>query len=259
MAAAAAATAVLGARGATNPLEQADARMATARSVEFGMTVRVAQAGQTYAFKASGVELLRLHQATITLDVGKLDPAVGNEKLVLIGPRAYLHFGLMDTPQARQAHIKPWVVLDLRAAAGYNPWSLGSLKSFGAVSDVVASGTGNDGGTPVHRYTAKVNLHTAIALNPQLAQLVRRLGISGRLFDSIVSVRFDIGDDGYIHRVGEAFSLPLPGGPPLTIGFDMTMSRYNSSEPTLAAPPASQVMTLSQFERAARVHLPMTA
>ena len=244
-----AAGSALAANAPPGPLDQAELKTAGAASVEVDMNMQLTAAGHRVTLRSTGVELPQRHEASLDADFSALDPSLGRERVLVIGSHAYVQFSSLQTAKARQAHIKPWIVEDVKATAGYDPWSLSSVRSLGAIKDVVAAGTGSDGGVPVHIYEAHVDLGTALELNPELAQVVARdgLGAATSSHRTIVA-RVDVGNDGYLHRVSESFQLPILG---TTIGFnlDITLGNYNQQTAGLVAPAASQVMTLTQLQQ----------
>ena len=223
------------------------------------MTVSIDQAGRHLEVGSSGVELLRLHEASLAIDLSGENPSLGVGKVIVIGSHAYVHLAALGTAKARRQHLKPWIVENVKAAAGYNPWSLGNLTSLAAIKDVVPAGVGNDAGMPVTRYAAKLDLRRVLALNPQVAKLFATIHVPKSLLGSVITARFDVGSDGYLHALSESFTLPVSGQPPLAFAIAETMSGFDEQRGPLAQPPSYDVMTLAQYELRAGARVPSIA
>lgn len=228
------------------PLLKAELKTARARSLRIAMTTSVRVAGQTVTFSASGAERPKAHQMSLVVDMSKLNPTVGTMRVVAIGSRYYLHYGVLDALHRKQPQIKPWLVTDTASAVGFDPWSLGNVhRSLKAASGYRLLRTG--GG--VRRYAARIDLRAAIAANPQLKHLLARAGGgSSALLARPVPIVLDVGSDGYLHRVRERLTMPV-AGQSLAMTMDFRLSRFDLDPGPIAAPPADEVMTLAQFQK----------
>lgn len=229
-------------------LLKAEVQTARASSVRVAMTTSVRVAGKSVKLSAGGVERLEAHQASMVFAMPTPSPAIGTMQMLTIGSRSYIHYRLLDQLHAARPQIKPWIVTDAASTAGFDPWALGRLRhSMSAASDYRLLGT--SGGTS--RYGARIDLHEAIASNPQLKQLLARAGgVAASLLDRPVSVVFDVGGDGYLHRVREQVTTAV-GGHAVAITTDVRMRDFNIDPGPIVAPPADQVMTLAQFKKLA--------
>ena len=181
--------------------------------------------------------------------MSKLGPTVGKMQVVAIGSRYYVHYGFLDALRVTRPQIKPWIVADSVPAAGFNPWSLGDFRSsLGAASRYRLLGT--SGG--VSRYSASINLRSAIGSNPQLRQLLARAGSAvSALLDKPVPVVLYVGSDGYLHRAIEQITMMI-AGQSLAMTIDIRLSDFNDDPGPIVAPAADQVMTLAQFKQLAK-------
>jgi hypothetical protein len=181
------------------------------------------------------------------MSISVLGLAAQKVETLQIGTKAYVSLSALSTPAAEARGIKPWIVENLKSSLGYDPWSLTSLKSLTAIRDVEPAGSGTDNGVAVRRYTATVDLATALALNAQLGVALKKFGSALSLLPAVITVHLDLGNDGYVHRLAESFT--LPSTQPVSLSLVMTMNGYNTQTGTLVAPPASDVMTLQQFKQ----------
>jgi hypothetical protein len=238
-------------------LAQAQQQTAQAKSMQFGMTMSFRQGGQTFTLGATGTELPAQHRASLEMDLSHLSPTLGSEKVLMVGPHAYIHLGVLSTPAARRKGIKPWIVQDSASAIGVDPWSLGGSGSQDAIHDVQVAGTGVDDGVAVTRYTAKIALRKALAANPQFQKLIQASHAPASLLNTQITATFDIDDLGYLRDVTEAFTLRLPGQAPLALSLDFTLSNFDEAVQPIIAPPSYDTMTMDEFRQATGTALPV--
>jgi hypothetical protein len=229
------------------PLARAEAQTAKATSLRLAIVMSMRVAGQTVRFSVSGVERLKAHQASMVVDMSKLSPTVGKMQMIAIGSRYYIHYDALDKLRATRPQIKPWIVTDSAAAAGFDPWSAGNFHhAFAGASGYRL--LGRSGG--VSRYRLDVDLKSAVAANPQLEQLLARAGTAAGLLDKPVPVVLSVGSDGYLHRAVERIAMPV-AGQSLAMTIDIRLSGFDADPGPILAPAADQVMTLAQFKRLA--------
>jgi hypothetical protein len=247
--------AVSPARGAPSPrsvLVAAEQKTAAAQSVHVAMTTSISQAGRTLVVKASGVQETPRKAGSFVYDFSQVAPTLGETDAIVLGAKAYLHYGGLDPLRAREPKLKQWVVLDTRSALGVDPWGLGktALATLKAVIGLRAVGTGSDAGSPVVRYAGSLDFARAVSLAPQLQQVLSHLPSSaGVVANARGRVEFWVGDDGYLHRTIESLSAPVPGQQPLRIGVTLSYGEFGVSPGAIVAPPASEVMSLAAFNR----------
>lgn len=165
---------------------------------------------------------------------------------VEFGRYVYVQIPALAALGRRDAAVKPWISEEVpQSPVGL--WNTG-VSGFAGVRDLVAVGGGRDAGVPVERYSGLLVLGQAAAANPELRSLLGRFGSLRTLFDKPVTVRFDIGDDGYLRGVGEAFTIRLPDGLPLSLTMSITMSGFGAPVAALRPPPAGSIMTSMQLQ-----------
>jgi hypothetical protein len=228
-------------------LLHAEQQTAHASSVRVSMAMSMRVAGESMRFTASGVERVKAHQASMVVDMSKLNPALGKMKMLAIGSRYYIHYDLLDRLHRTRPQIKPWIVADSVAATGFDPWSLGDVDSIGAASGYKLLGT--SGG--VSRYSARIDLRSAIASSPQLQQLFQQAGTSlSSVLDKAVPVVLYVGSDGYLNRVVERVTMTI-AGESLRMTVDVRLGDFGVDPGPVAAPSPADVMTLAQFKQLA--------
>jgi hypothetical protein len=130
---------------------------------------------------------------------------------------------------------------------GFDPWSLGNLESMDAASGYKLLGTSNG----VSRYSAKIDLRSAVNSNPQLKQLFQQAAsVAPSALAKPVPVVLYVGSDGYLDRVVERVQMSV-AGESLAMTVDVRLSDFNVDPGPVAAPSASDVMTLAQFKQIA--------
>jgi hypothetical protein len=103
---------------------------------------------------------------------------------------------------------------------------------------------------PVTRYRGTLAL-SKVARSQQIQGLLARLPsqASAVLLKGTESVEISVGSDGFIHRFQSAITAPLGSGVSLSITIDADISSFNHAAGPIAAPPASDVMTVEQFQQ----------
>src|SRR5581483_3330003 len=109
---------------------------------------------------------------------------------------------------------------------------------MGAASGYKLLGTTNG----VSRYSAKVDLRSAVNANPQLKQLFdQAASLAPSALGKPVPVVLYVGSDGYLDRLVER----------VTMSVDLRFTDFNVDPGPVAAPSANDVMTLAQFKQIA--------
>ena len=236
-----------GAEAPPAQLLHAEQQTAAATSVRVTMGMSMRTAGQSLHFTASGVERLKAHEASMVVDMSKVDPTLGKMRMLAIGSRYYIHYDLLDTLHKTRPQVKPWIVADSVSAVGFDPWSLGDVTSMGAASGYKLLGTTNG----VSRYSAKVDLRSAVNANPQLKQLFdQAASLAPSALGKPVPVVLYVGSDGYLDRLVERVTMSV-AGEPLAMTVDLRFTDFNVDPGPVAAPSANDVMTLAQFKQIA--------
>jgi hypothetical protein len=231
----------------TNPYAAASARMADASSMRLDMTFTVAIAGRSLSFIAHGVEFPKRHDAAMQIDMTKLDPALGVFEEVGFGHSIYIRVPAYQTLKRRAPKLKPWV--SVRAPGPQVGPSTGAAAGFNGITDIVPIGPGVEAGEPVERYSGKLVLAHALAGDPALGGMLARVGSLRALFDAPLTVRFDVGKDGYLRGTEEAFTLPLANGLRLAFKVTLVMSGFNAPLRAIEPPARDQIMTYEQFQQ----------
>jgi hypothetical protein len=228
------------------PLQAAEVKTANATNMRVTMTLTMRIGGEVLGYTVDGVERLRAHQASMVVDLSKLAPAIGKMQVLAIGPRYYVHYRLLDVLHAKRPRFKPWIVESSVATVGFDPWSLAKLPSgLRSATDFRVLRT--SGGTT--SYGARIDLASALTMNPRLKQMLGQLGTAvSQVVRKPMGVELDVGPDGYLHRVAERFAMSIAGDAFRTT-IVVGMSDFGVDPGPLVAPPANQVMTLSQFKR----------
>jgi len=240
-------------------LAQAQQQMTKVKSVRIGMTMSIREGGNSFSLAATGTELPARHQASLDMDLSQMSPGLGTEKVLMVGAHAYVHLAVLSTPAARKKGIKPWIVENASSALGVDPWSLGGAGGTQALQDIREAGSGVDEGVAVTRYTAKIPLRKAMATNPQFQKLVQNLHAPASLLNITANTRFDVDGNGYMREVTEAFTLRLPGQPPMALSMDFTLAGFDQAVEPIVAPPSYDVMSMTQFQHATGTNLPVVA
>jgi hypothetical protein len=168
-------------------------------------------------------------------------------RMLAIGSRYYIHYDLLDTLHKTRPQVKPWIVEDSVSAVGFDPWSLGNVTSLGGASGYKLLGT--SGG--VSRYSARIDLRSAVNANPQLKQVFdQAAALAPSVLSKPVPVVLYVGSDGYLDRLVERETMSV-AGESLAMTVDVRLSDFNVDPGPVAAPSADDVMTLAQFKQLA--------
>jgi hypothetical protein len=73
--------------------------------------------------------------------------------------------------------------------------------------------------------------------------------VSAALLKGSEKVEISIGSDGFIHRFRSVITAPLGAGVSLSITLDANLSNFNRPAGSIVAPPASEVMTVAEFQQ----------
>jgi hypothetical protein len=229
-----------------NPYAAASAMMANASSMRVGMTFTLGIGGHSLSYSAHGVQFPRRHDAAMQVNMSKLEPSLGSFQEVGFGHYVYMHLPGYQSLKRRDPRLKPWVSLRV---AGPEVSPLSGAASFNDLSDIVAVGRAVDAGVPVERYHARMVLAHALGANPALQGLLARVGSLRSLFEKPLPVRFDVGDDGYLRGVAEAFTFSLPNGVALSIKITEVMSGFDVPMKAITPPSRDEIMTYKQFQQ----------
>ncbi len=228
-----------------NPYAAASAMMANASSMRLNMTFTLGIGGHSLSYSAHGIQFPRRHDAAMQVNMSKLEPSLGSFQEVGFGHYVYMHVPGYQTLRRRDPELKPWV--SVRVAPEVGP--LSGAASFDDLSDIVPVGRGVDAGVPVERYRAQMVLAHAVGANPALQGLLARVGSLRSLFEKPLAVRFDVGDDGYLRGVEEAFTFSLPNGVALSIKISEVMSGFDAPIKAITPPSRDEIMTYKQFQQ----------
>ena len=220
--------------------------MATASSMRLDMTFTVGIGEHSLSYNAHGIQFPRRHEAAMQVDMSKLDPSLGSFQEVGFGHYVYMHVPGYRALKRRDPHLKPWISLRI---PGREVGALTGAASFGDLYDIVPIGRAADAGVPVERYRARMVLAHAVGANPALQGLLARVGSLRSLFEKPLVVGFDVGDDGYLRGVAEAFTFSLPNGVPLSIKITEVMSGFDAPMKAITPPGRDEIMTFSQFQQ----------
>lgn len=240
------AVAVASAASPPAPLQSAETKTENATTMRVTMTLTMRIGGQVLGYTVDGVERLRAHQASMVVDLSRLDPSIGRMRVLAIGSRYYVHYQLLDALHAKRPAVKPWIVESSAATVGFDPWSLAKLPTgLRAATDYRVLRTG--GGTT--SYAARLDLGSVLTMNPRLKQMLGQLGtVVSKVVRKPMEVELDVGSDGYLHRVVESFTMSIAGDPFRTI-MVARLSDFGVDSGPIMAPPADKVMTLSRFKK----------
>ena len=228
-----------------NPYAAASAMMANASSMRLNMTFTLGIGGHSLSYSAHGIQFPRRHDAAMQVNMSKLEPSLGSFQEVGFGHYVYMHVPGYQTLRRRDPELKPWV--SVRVAPEVGP--LSGAGRFDDLSDIVPVGRGVDAGVPVERYRARMVLAHAVGANPALQGLLARVGSLRSLFEKPLAVRFDVGDDGYLRGVEEAFTFSLPNGVALSIKISEVMSGFDAPIKAITPPGRDEIMTYKQFQQ----------
>jgi hypothetical protein len=228
------------------PLQAAETKTANVADMRATMTLTMRIGAHVLGYTVDGVERLRAHQASMVVDLSRLDPSIGKMQVLAIGPRYYVHYTLLDTVHAKRPAFKPWVVESSVATVGFDPWSLARLPNgLRAATDYRVLRT--SGGTT--SYAARLDIGSALTMNPRLKQMLGQLGtVASKVVRKPMGVVLDVGSDGYLHRVVEIFTMSIAGDPFRTTVV-ARFSRFGVDPGPIVAPPTDQVMTLSRLKK----------
>jgi hypothetical protein len=232
-------------------LIQAEQKTVAARSVRVSLRETLTQGSQSIVLQMSGVQETERKAGSFVYDFSQLQPSLGRTDAILLGSKAYFHYGGLDPLRAREPKLKRWVVVNVRSALGVSLWGLGGspVKTVDAIAGLHPVGEARDAGVPVVRYAGTLDIGKALTLVPQLQQLLAHLPSSSVVTHARGPVEFWVGSDGYLHRTSGSFSVPIAGQAPLRVGLVMSLGDFGAPVGAIVPPPASDVMTLAAFNR----------
>lgn len=228
----------------------ASERTNTARSMQMSLNEQITVDGKSETVKLSGVQQPAAHRASFVVDMTPAQPGLGQANEIERGASIYLHYPILDTLHAKDPAVRSWILINTNSSLGINPQSLAvlSTKELQALHTVKAVGTATFDGQPVTDYEGTLDLNSAAKL-PQFAQLLSHLpSASAAILNGSAVITYAVGSDGYLHGMSTTISVKVQGAA-LKVALQMTLGAFNHANAPIEAPPADEVMTLSQFEQ----------
>lgn len=249
----AAALVCVGASVAADPravLIGAGERTNAARSFRVSLVEHVTVAGRGETISLSGVQQPASKDGSFALAVSPAQAGLGTANEILRGANVYVHYPILDTLHAKDPSIRTWILVNTKSSLGLNPASFSVLQAgeLQELTGVEAEGASTIDGQAVTDYAGTLNLSQAAKL-PAFAQLLSHLpSASAAILNGPARITYAVGRDGLVHRVAMTISARVQGVT-LKVVLDMTLADFNRASAPIAAPPASQVMTLQQFDQ----------
>jgi len=240
-----------------------DTRGAGSSKVELTATVPVAPGQDPVELTGAGEFDYEARRGRLTFDFGALLGSLGagdgatQAEILLDGSVAYLNLPLLTELLPGG---KPWIKVDLDAAAASEGFDLGQLAQAGqndpsqffayltAADGVEEVGTETVRGEETTHYRATVDLERAAAqAPPELAEQIQKAVDQIRQTAGKTTVPVDvwIGDDGLIRRVTFDYS-SAETEPPVESTITMELFDFGV-DVTVEPPPADQVMDASEL------------
>jgi len=179
---------------------------------------------------------------------------LGDARIIVDGATDYVHYGVFDSLRASNPSVKSWLVVDTASSLGMDPAGFASLE-VGEVSELTGlrvAGAGTEDGIAVTRYVGTLAL-AKIASSKELQGLLAAVPSEAKaLLKGTERLEISVGSDGFIHEVAGLFEAPFGGGTSLSVTVSSEMTNFDRTPAAISAPPASEVMTPAQFQRATK-------
>ena len=241
------------AAGPVETLVQAVQHSNQAKSVDVSLIEQVKIGARTLTtLRISGLDEPLTGSGSFLYVSSPAQSGMGRATMVVRGANVYVHYALFDTLRQRNPAIKHWLLVNTRSSLGVDPSGLVSLsvKEVRQLTGLTVAGTGSEGGVPVTRYRGTLAL-AKIAQTKQIQNLLALLpSEASTILRGTEKLETSVGEDQFVHRVKAVITAPLSDGTRLSITIDVSFANFNRTQHTIAAPPASEVMTVSQFQRA---------
>jgi hypothetical protein len=232
-------------------LARAVDRSNAARSADITLVEHVKLGGRTLTtVRIDGLQEPRARSGSFHYAVSPAQPGLGEATMIVRGANVYVHYPILDTLQARTPGLKHWLLVNTHSSLGVDPGGLISLgaKEVHQITDLAVVGGGSEDGMPVTRYRGTLAL-AKIAGSSQIQSLLASLpSVAATILKGHEQVRISVGNDGFIHHVSSVITAPRARGTRLTITIDAALANFDRETGTISGPPASQVMTMSQFQ-----------
>lgn len=214
--------------------------------MHLAMTIAVKAAGQTIHVRLDGVQEPKARLAAFAVDTTPAGQGLGHATETVVGNRVYVHYPLLDTLHAANPKVKQWIE-ETASSSG----ALGAVGAaeLSAMHGIHVSGTGKAGAISTTEYTGTLDLEDAVKANPQLQQFLAGLpSAAASVLKGTATLVLSVGSDGYVHGTTETMKLPVSATESLDLRTTATLDKFGEPVPDIKAPPASQVMTLAQFQ-----------